>query len=201
MEIKRKNPKVFETIIARVKDLDGKVGKAGWFHTSRYADGTPVAYIAAIQEFGVHINHPGGTPYRIGEDGRAVFVSKAEGAGLKTTKAHPIVIPPRPFMRPTVLRESQNWIALMASGSKAVLAGNSTGSDVMEAVSGKAAADIAVSITQVFSPPLKASTIAARRRARADKKTVGLLSKPLVDSGRMLEQVNHSVETEYGTGQ
>ena len=87
MEIKRKNPKVFETIIARVKDLDGKVGKAGWFHTSRYADGTPVAYIAAIQEFGVHINHPGGTPYRIGEDGRAVFVSRPKAPGLK---------PPRP---------------------------------------------------------------------------------------------------------
>lgn len=29
-----------------------KVGKVGWFDSAKYEDGTPVAYIAAIQEFG-----------------------------------------------------------------------------------------------------------------------------------------------------
>lgn len=32
--------------------LKGVVGKVGWFNTAKYPDGTPVAYIAAVQEFG-----------------------------------------------------------------------------------------------------------------------------------------------------
>jgi hypothetical protein len=32
--------------------LNNKVGKVGWFPSARYEDGTPVAYIAAIHEFG-----------------------------------------------------------------------------------------------------------------------------------------------------
>lgn len=36
-----------------VASLDDIVGKVGWFQTAHYPDGTPVAYVAAIQEFGV----------------------------------------------------------------------------------------------------------------------------------------------------
>lgn len=32
--------------------LKGFVGKVGWFNTAKYPDGTPVAYVASIQEFG-----------------------------------------------------------------------------------------------------------------------------------------------------
>lgn len=32
--------------------LDGKQGQAGWFETAKYPDGTPVAYVASIMEFG-----------------------------------------------------------------------------------------------------------------------------------------------------
>jgi hypothetical protein len=32
--------------------LAGKQSKAGWFETAKYEDGTPIAYVAAIQEFG-----------------------------------------------------------------------------------------------------------------------------------------------------
>lgn len=32
--------------------LDGKQGRAGWFETAKYPDGTPVAYVASIMEFG-----------------------------------------------------------------------------------------------------------------------------------------------------
>lgn len=194
--IRRSNPGAFETLRTRLKELDGKVAKAGWFETSKYEDGTPVAYIAAIQEFGVHINHPGGTPYKIGPDGRAVFVSKSAGAGLPVTKPHTIVIPPRPFMRPTVDRERAAWVDLLRSGSRSVLSGTTTAVNVMQAIGLKAAGDIAKSITLVFAPPLKASTIARRRNALTNKKTVGLLTKPLVDSGLMLNTVSNTVESE-----
>lgn len=34
------------------KQLSGVSCKVGWFESSKYADGTPVAYVAAIQELG-----------------------------------------------------------------------------------------------------------------------------------------------------
>lgn len=32
------------------------VGKVGWFETAKYENGTPIAYVAAIQEFGTQSN-------------------------------------------------------------------------------------------------------------------------------------------------
>ena len=58
---------------------------------------------AVIHEYGGTIKHPGGTPYFINSEGKAVFVSNAgQGAfhGLKKTKPHDIKIPERPYMRP-----------------------------------------------------------------------------------------------------
>lgn len=39
-------------ITTALRELDDFVGKTGWFETARYEDGTPVAYVASIQEFG-----------------------------------------------------------------------------------------------------------------------------------------------------
>lgn len=64
---------------------------------------TSSAAYAAIQEFGGTIQHPGGTPYFIGKDGKPVFVSnQGQGAhhALPVTKPHVIEIPARPYMRP-----------------------------------------------------------------------------------------------------
>ena len=35
-----------------IRDIQSKKLRVGWFDTARYQDGTPVAYVAAIQEFG-----------------------------------------------------------------------------------------------------------------------------------------------------
>jgi len=192
--VKRSNPTAFSDIISHLKELEGKVGRAGWFESAVYPDGTPVATIAAQNEFGGTINHPGGTPYKIGPDGQAIFVTKAEGAGLPMTKPHTIVIPPRPFMRPTIDREKNNWLNAMAEGAKDVLAGKVSAGEVMEDVAMRAAADVAKTITQVYSPPLKPATIAARRRKMSNQKIVGSLDKPLVASGIMLATVTGKSE-------
>jgi phage gpG-like protein len=57
---------------------------------------------ASIHEQGGTIQHPGGTSYFIGDDGKAVFVSSDDprAAGLPKTKPHPIPIPARPYLRP-----------------------------------------------------------------------------------------------------
>lgn len=198
MTVRRENPNVLKVMAARLKDLDGQVGKAGWFPGSVYENGLPVAQAAYQNEYGANIAHPGGTPYKIGADGKAIFVSKAEGAGLPVTKPHTIHIPPRPFMRPTADRETKNWTDIMAQGALACAKGSVSGYQVMDRLVQRAAGDIAKSISQVFSPPLKASTIAARRRAKADKKTIGSLTKPLVASGKMIDEVSGVVEKGNG---
>lgn len=58
---------------------------------------------AGIHEFGGIIQHPGGTPYFISDllGGKAFFVRKSAmfAEHLPKTKAHPIKIPARSFMR------------------------------------------------------------------------------------------------------
>lgn len=39
-------------VLKALGEMDGQQSRVGWFKTSKYPDGTPVAYVAAIQEFG-----------------------------------------------------------------------------------------------------------------------------------------------------
>lgn len=52
MDVKQSNPKAFEELDLKLKQLGGFEGKVGWFESAKYPDGTPVAYVAAIQELG-----------------------------------------------------------------------------------------------------------------------------------------------------
>ena len=143
-----------------LKNLQGKVGKVGWFEKSKYEDGTPVAYVATIQEYGAPTKN----------------------------------IPPRPTMRPTIAKQQNEWKKIAEQGSKAVLAGNATVGDVMEAIGLKAAGDVRKAISTLTEPPLSPVTIENRRRKRADKKTIGLLTKPLIDTGIMMGTLTNTVE-------
>ncbi|MBI5646675.1 MAG: phage virion morphogenesis protein [Ignavibacteriae bacterium] len=55
---------------------------------------------AAIHQYGGTIQHPGGTPYIIGEGGMAKFLRKDGNypPGVQFTAPHPIPIPARPFI-------------------------------------------------------------------------------------------------------
>lgn len=39
-------------LLVALKGLEGVRGKTGYFETAKYEDGTPVAYVATVQEFG-----------------------------------------------------------------------------------------------------------------------------------------------------
>lgn len=52
MELKRSNPKAFQTLDLALKSLARIEGKTGWFESSKYEDGTPVAYVMALNELG-----------------------------------------------------------------------------------------------------------------------------------------------------
>lgn len=42
----------FNRIKQAIKDLERTSSRVGWFESAKYEDGTPVAYVATIQEFG-----------------------------------------------------------------------------------------------------------------------------------------------------
>lgn len=144
-----------------LKEIETKQVKVGFFETSHYPDGTPVAYVAAIQEFG---HGP---------------------------------IPPRPFMRPAEAENKSKWAAGIAQGVKQVLAGNGDVVSVLEQVGMVAAGDVRKAIKTVSTPALADSTVAGRKsrlskrsRKKANPQTI---SKPLVDTGVLLQSVNSAV--------
>ena len=168
--------------------------KVGWGESAKYEDGTPVAYVAAIQEYGSTHMHPGGTKYVV-KDGKTKFVSNSfSGEVAGVTKPHQIVIPPRSFMRTTATEKNKEWAAISGSGAKAVLAGNATAHDVMEGLGLAAQGDIKKKILSIQDPPLKKSTINNRLKKLADGKTVGNLTKPLVESSHMVTTLDYTVE-------
>lgn len=146
MTVRRTGPGV-ATLRAAVSGLDGKEGKTGWFESAHYPDGTAVAYVATIHEFGTDR------------------------------------IPARPFMRPAVADHGQEWMQTLANGARAALRGNMTPAAVMEVTALQAAGDVAAKIAAVTSPPLSPVTVARKGS-----------SKPLVDTGQMIQSVTGKVE-------
>jgi len=99
-------------------------------------------------------------------------------------------IPPRPFMRPTIAAHKMTWATKLSQGTKTVLNGTRSISDVFEAVGLLVAGDIRKSIASVTSPALKTATVMARLRGKKQGKKVSLTAaKPLVDSGYMLNSL------------
>lgn len=143
-------------MLKAIKDLAHKQARVGFFEYSKYEDGTPVAYVATIQEFGY------------------------AGGG----------IPPRPFFRPTIEEQRNAWRQTLAKGAKAAVNGRLTVQMMLEQFGMMAAGDIKKTIAAVTQPALKQSTLDARQRR---KKTPGVSTKPLVDTGFMLSQVSSDV--------
>lgn len=148
-----------------LKNLDGKVGKVGWFEKSQYPEeknrkSIAVATVAAIQEYG------------------------------DSTRG----IPPRPFMRPTIAQQQLVWSKIAEDGAKAILKGKSDVGAVMEAIGLKAAGDIRKTISSIWTPPLSPYTIQARLAKRNNKSHVGNLNKPLIDTGIMFNTLTNTVE-------
>lgn len=51
MTVRRTGPGV-DKVVATLGGIDGYEGKVGWLESASYKDGTPVAYVATIHEFG-----------------------------------------------------------------------------------------------------------------------------------------------------
>lgn len=106
MTVRREGPGVLDVSKA-LRGLDDHEGRVGWFETARYEDGTPVAYVATIQEFG-----SGAIPARpfmrpaVAEHGREWLDQLAAG-GRKAMK-------PGSALTPLMVLEA---VAMMAAGN------------------------------------------------------------------------------------
>lgn len=92
-------------------------------------------------------------------------------------------LPPRPFMRPTVDGKTPEWTKKYAHLLKTA----SSGEAVLEVIGGVISGDFREAISEIQSPPLAKSTLAARKR-RGNGST-----KPLVDERIMINTLTHIV--------
>lgn len=105
-------------------------------------------------------------------------------------------IPPRPIMRPTIRENKNLWAKIAANEAKKILQGNQTGENAMEILGLKAAGDIREKITQIYEPSLSPKTVANRLRKKKNKKIIGKLTKPLIDTEQMITSLTNTVERE-----
>lgn len=181
---------------ALTKTRNDYLVQVGWFENSKYSNGEPIGKIAAVQNYGATINHPGGTPYFAKDNGQAQFVSlqNSNAGKLPKTKPHTIVIPPSHFMEKTVEANKEDWKELNKNAWAAVFLGKESEDRAMKKFAMAVEGDIAKTITEINEPALKAGTIRARQNKYSNKKLKGALDKRLIATGEMLNALSHKVE-------
>ena len=130
---------------------------AGFFDTAKYADGTPVATVAAQNEFGNPAKN----------------------------------IPSRPFFRNAIKANEQKWGEVAGRLIESAIAGKISESQALDQLGAMIKGDIQESIIDGDFEQLKKSTLDARQ---SRKRTPGVGSKPLIDTGHMMRSVDYVVE-------
>lgn len=150
--------------------------KVGFLENAKYPDGTQVAMVAAIQEYG------------------------APRAG----------IPPRPFFRKLIAEKGPEWPKAIADLLKA----NDFDAEKVLNIAGEAIkGQLQQSIIDVVAPPLSPVTLMLRKmkadnpdliitgktvgeaaaKVAAGESSVGVSTKPLIDTGILLDSVAYEV--------
>lgn len=100
-------------------------------------------------------------------------------------------VPARPFFRPTVENKKEHWGLQFAGAMIASFEGKIDFSDALDQIGGESSGDVSKTISMIYEPPLSPATI----RARAERGSSGKAStKPLVDTGLMMQSVTYKVE-------
>ncbi|HCM5055680.1 TPA: hypothetical protein N3K48_001516 [Klebsiella aerogenes] len=164
----------------------GELLKVGFLEGATYPDGTPVAQVAATQEFGGAIDVPEQTRevyFKQNKNGsvgnKFVRKEKANFAQTVFIPAHTIVIPPRPYFRKMIWAQSPGWGALV---NKAIRSSDYDAEVAMQKVGEIIKGQLQNSIRQLTDPPLAQSTIEQKGS-----------DKPLILTGHMLNSVDYEV--------
>lgn len=138
-----------------------------------------MATLGAIQHFGADIDHPGGTRYVVGQDGKSRFVrNDFVGPVTGVTKSHKITIPARPWLDVGVKSATKELIETVREGIEDGMDSKRIMSRVGETAA-RAAEDYMIKLK---TPPNAPSTI---KRKGSDN--------PLVDSGNLHQSITSSV--------
>jgi hypothetical protein len=103
-------------------------------------------------------------------------------------------IQPRSFMRYTIHAKQTEWKKVVTQVSKQVVNDKRSPESALTVIGLVAEGDVRERISTIQTPELKEATIQARVRKMADGKTVGNLTKPLVETGYMLASLTSVVE-------
>jgi hypothetical protein len=155
------------------------------------------------EKFEQIINGLGDYEGKIGWDSSAVYPDGTKTAYVATIQEFGDPqhnIPSRSFFRSTINAKSQSWKELNEKAARAMLKGKIFAKDGFSQLVLGAEGDFVEKITTLQNPPLKQSTIEARMRKKADKHTVGNLTKPLIDTGYMLSTLTSTVDGEIIPG-
>ena len=181
---RKRNQKVYNAL---TQDLSDYLIKAGWFENSRYDDNTPIAGIAAVQNYGATINQTVTPKQR-------AFLHYLGIHLKKSTEGLTIVIPPTHFMENCQSKNKQKWRNIIKNAWTSVFLGNITADKAIEQLGMLIEGDIAKEIADGNYPPDKPSTVEKKLSKYKNKKTSGNLDKRLVGQGIMLDAVSHQVE-------
>jgi hypothetical protein len=175
--------------LAAKLDADGtpRTLEVGFMEGATEPDGTSIPMIAALNEFGGTVTIPARetTLHRslneaTGEfrkSGRFVRRGQSNFATTHTVPAYTVTIPPRPFFRSMIAKESPHWGAdlgrlLVANGYDADHALDQMGESI--------AVELQQSIRDFRTPANAPSTVARKG-----------FDDPLVDSSNLLKSVTH----------
>lgn len=165
--------------------------KVGFLAGATYPDGTSVAAVAAIQEWGATINRTPSTVtvYRkvnatgtgFLRNGRFVKRRVSNFASTHAVGAYTITIPPRPFFRTMIAENSASWAPDLAVLLREKSYDAATALRIMgERISSQ----LQQSILNWSEPPNAKSTIARKG-----------FNKPLIDTAVMYRSVDYEVST------
>jgi len=184
-------------VLTRIKDIDKGMertlrqfrDKATFVDIGVQSDeDEKLLIIAAANEYGATINHPGGTPYgyRTAEHakkGKVSFLKKGSGyMVLGETKPHVITIPPRPFIRSTVDENEEKYFDAAKSLSGQMVDGRIEKYDALERIGQLIEGDIKRTIITLRDPPNAPSTI---RKKGSDN--------PLVNTGHLSGSIRYEI--------
>lgn len=185
------NPGALNNLARSVGTRTLKVG----FLKGTYPDGTPIASVAAWNEFGSRIEREpsdpdegkGQTIYRkvnkegteFLKEGRFVKKEQSNFASTHYVGAYVITIPPRPFFRNMIAEQSHKWGKMAATLLKRH---NFDVDATLDALGQEIQGRLKESINTLVDPPLALSTIKAKGH-----------DKPLVESGLMVNSASYEV--------
>jgi len=186
--LRKKNVKLWNHLLKELNDFEIK---GGWFEESKYDDGTPVAGIAAVQNFGAHINQT------VTEKQRAFLHYIGIHLKKETDKLN-IIIPARPFMDNAKERiRGQEGTEVLLKAMLQVFEGKLTMKQATEQLALYIQQVIQEELKKIQEPPLAEMTIkqrASKYVSKAKKPNKTTSNKPLNSTGIMFATVQGKAE-------